>query len=95
MGGQISGPGHHVLAGQLAEGGQGFTEPFVLGIDHGVRPIGGDHPAGPAGLADAFVMLQPVVGAFGGGQQFDAEGGKGGRHERGRRAAAEEVGNLK
>ena len=43
-------------------------ELLVLGIDHGVGPVGGDHPALPAALADRVVMLERVVRPFGGGE---------------------------
>ena len=70
---QIAGPVGRIGAGNLAKPLDVLAEPFHLRVDDRVGPIGGDHPARPAGLANHFMPAEIVQGAVGGGDDLDAE----------------------
>ena len=70
---QIAGKRRHVLARRLAEAREIVGESLLLGIDHRVGAIGGDHPALPAARADRAVMIERIERALGGGDHLDAE----------------------
>src|ERR1700722_3816806 len=70
---QIPFPLMHVFAGELPKPRQRRAELLVLGIDHGVRPVGRDHAPGPATFANVAMVLESVHGRLRGGEHFDVE----------------------
>ncbi len=70
---QVTLPGLHVLAGDLAEAAQCLRELLVLRVDHRIGPVGGDHAPCPAAGADRVVVLELIQRTLGGGDDLDVE----------------------
>ncbi len=70
---QIALPGTNVFTGESAELLQRGSELFVLGVDHRIGTVGGDHTAVPSAGADRGMVEQGIERRFGSGDHFDVE----------------------